>query len=1103
MSPVEISRRTLILGVLGTIPLALLPAGAAFAGTLDGVWHNPYGTDDLYSTEPTERSPRDPMSGQTVELHTTTWPVSSGQSCWISWTKNGISQTDIGCSWDYNSGNDTYWKVNLGALARGDQISYTVKANVDGGPATIAGPFSFAVTDWSSTGNVSGYTDNGTSVDVSVTDATGFFAPKIRFSFPAANQLHLQVAPHGGGLTVSGGSYTLTNTSTMLTLATSAMQVKIQKNPYRVSVYEADGVTLITQQYDPATFRNTGWATDGSTTVTRIEDHWKTPSGERFEGFGERYDYLDQRGQDVHNFVYNQYKDQGPTHRTYLSAPFFTNSAGYAIYVPSTRYAIFNVCTYLSDMVGFTVTTSGALSSTLDYYLFTGSQPEILDAYTGITGRPKLPPKWAFGLWMSANEWNTEAEVRGELANVTSYDIPHSAMVLEQWSDEATFYIWHGSTYTPKAGSGVFSYADFAFPSGGEWSDPQAMVAAAHAQNIKIVLWQVPVLKQDFTSNPTTAPQQQLNDQDYASTQGLVVGDGGGGVYRIPAGQWFGDSMMPDFTNAAATSWWMSKRAYLFDTVGIDGLKTDGGEMIFGRNVSFHDGRKGDEMHNAYTNAYTGAYSAFVQSKKGNDGVLFSRGGTAGCQANSIFWAGDQSSDFSSFQQALRAGISAGESGVAFWAWDMAGFTGAFPSSELYLRAAAQQTYSPIMQYHSEKSDPSPSEARTPWNVQARTGDSTVISTFRRFANTRMSLVPYIWTEANNATATGLPLMQSMRMAFPADSSAAGLDQQYMFGRQLLVAPITVAGATSVGVYLPAGEWHDITNGGRSSGPGTKTYYADMTRIPVYVRDGGIVPLNLNASYEYGGAMTNDVVTYVNLVFRIYPSGTSSYGYYDDATSSVKTVQSTEDWASHKVTVSLPALSTTATLQVSSSQPTAVTVGGSALASYSSISGLAGATQGWYWDRVQQLTHVKVASSTSTRSVVLTGVDKAAYEAEFASGSGTSTNTNHTGYTGTGFVDSFDVSGDSVTFDTHVSTAGTYQVTLRYANATGGTATRTVTIDGTVVGTVSMPSLANWDTWATANLSVGLSAGHHTISISWASGDSGAINLDSLSLVRP
>ncbi len=180
-----------------------------------------------------------------------------------------------------------------------------------------------------------------------------------------------------------------------------------------------------------------------------------------------------------------------------------------------------------------------------------------------------------------------------------------------------------------------------------------------------------------------------------------------------------------------------------------------------------------------------------------------------------------------------------------------------------------------------------------------------------------------------------------------------------------------------------------------------------------------------------------------------------------------------------------------------------MTVGGSALTSYSSISGLAGATQGWYWDPVQQLTHVKVASSTSTRSVVLTGVDKAAYEAEFASGSGTSTNTNHTGYTGTGFVDSFDASGDSVTFDTHVSTAGIYQVTLRYANATGGTATRTVTIDGTVAGTVSMPSLANWDTWATANLSVSLGAGHHTISISWASGDSGAINLDSLSLVRP
>ncbi len=1098
-----VNRRTFILGVLGTVPLSLLPALPAAADTIDGVYHSPYGDDDLYSTEPTERAPRDPMATQAVQLHSTTWPISPGQSVWVTWTKNGVAQTPIGCSFDYNSGNNSYWTVDLGAFTRGDQVTYTLNANVDGGSAITSGPFSFTVTDWSATGTVSAYTDNGTSVDIAVTDASGFFSPKIRFAFPAADRFHVQIAPHGSGLTISGGSYTVTNTSSTLTLATSGLQVKINKSPYRVSVYAADGTTLIAQQYDPATFRNIGWATDGATTVTKIEDHWQTPSGERFEGFGERYDYLNQRGQDVNNYVYNQYQDQGPTHRTYVSVPFFTNSAGYAIYIPSTRYSIFNICTYLSDMVGFTVDAGGDLNACMDYYFLTGSQANILDAYTSITGRPKLPPKWAFGLWMSANEWNTQAEVDAELANVISYQIPHSVMVLEQWSDEATFYIWHGSTYTAKPGADSFSYSDFTFPSGQQWDDPQAMVAAAHDQNIKMVLWQVPVLKQDFDTNPPTAPQQQLNDQSYAASAGLVVGDGAGGVYRIPTGQWFGDSMMPDFTNPSATSWWMAKRAYLFDDVGVDGMKTDGGEMIFGRNASFHDGRKGDEMHNGYTNAYTGGYSDFVQSKTAGDGVLFSRGGTAGCQANSIFWAGDQSSTFSSFQQALRAGLSAGESGVAFWAWDMAGFTGDFPTSELYLRAAAQQVYSPMMQYHSEKSDPSPSECRTPWNVQARTGDTTVVPTFRTFANTRMNLIPYIWTEANNASSTGLPLLQTMRMAFPNDSSAAALDQQYMFGRQLLVAPITTQGATSVGVYLPAGEWHDITNGGYASGPATKTYYADTSRIPVYVRDGGILPLNLNAGYEFGGTMTNDVETYTNLVFRIYPAGTSSHPYFNDATSSVLTVTCAETWGSHQVAINVPALSTTFTLQVNSTEPATVTADGTTLTGYSSIIALAAAGQGWYWDPTGQLTHVKISAATGARTVTLSGVDKAAYEAEFATGSGTTTNTNHAGYTGTGFVDGFETISDNVTFDIYASEAASYQLIARYANATGSAATRTVWVDGSNIGTISMPSLANWDTWSTAAVTTTLAAGKHSVKISFESSDTTAINLDNLTLVRP
>jgi alpha-glucosidase (family GH31 glycosyl hydrolase) len=1088
---------------VAVLVLGVVTAPVASAGVLSGVYHSPYGFDELYGTQATERAPRDPMAGQNVVLKTTTWPVSTGQTVWITWTRNGVNQTPIGAAWDYNSGNNTYWTLNMGSFARGDKITYTVRANVDGAGERTTGPFSFTVTSWSGPSNVTGFVNNGTSVDVTTGDTAGSFTPKIRFAFPAADRFRTQIAPSGSGLSITGSSsYTVTDSTSTLTLATSGLQVKIQKSPYRVAVYKADGTTLIARQYDPATFRNVGWASDGATTVTKIEDHWYTPSGERFEGFGERYDGLNQRGRDVHNYVYNQYQDQGSTHRTYLSVPFFTNSAGYGVYLPSTRYSIFNLATHLSDMAGFTVDTSGALNSTADYYFYTGSRAEILDDHTATTARPELPPKWAFGLWMSANEWNTQAEVMAELNNVTTNNIPHSAMVLEQWSDEATFYLWHGATYTPKPGNQALSYADLTFPPGTAWTDPKAMVTAAHNQNIKVVLWQIPVLKQNFDTNPPTAPQQHVNDRDYAVAQGYVLGDGAGGPYRVPTGQWFGDSTVPDFTSTAATNWWMSKRAYLFDDVGIDGFKTDGSEAVFGRGVTAADGRKGDELHNLYPNLYTGAYDTYIETKTGGTGVQFSRAGTSGAQANSIFWAGDQASTFGAFQEAVRAGLSAGQSGVPFWAWDLAGFTGSFPSSELYLRSTAMATFSPIMQYHSEKASPSPSEARTPWNVQARTGDTSVVPTFRKFANTRMNLIPYLYTEARNAANTGLPLMQAMSIQYGSDATAAAQDQQYMFGRQLLVAPITTQGATSKSVYLPAGEWYDFWNGGRAQGPGTKTYFAGTDTIPVYAKAGAIVPLNLNANYQLGGTIGNSVTSYPNLTFRIYPSGTSSYDYFEDSANATRTLTSTESFGTHTVTVSAPALTTTSTLQVASTKPTSVTRSGTTLTQYASVAALTAATEGWYWDPVQQLTFVKLPSSASARSVVLNGVDKAAYEAEFGTNSGVSTNTDHPGYTGTGFVDGFATSGDSVTVDVN-SVSGTHNLKFRYANGAGTAASRTVYVDGVSVGTISLPATANWDTWGTATLSTSLTAGKHAIRLSYDASNTGGINLDNITVARP
>ncbi len=179
----------------------------------------------------------------------------------------------------------------------------------------------------------------------------------------------------------------------------------------------------------------------------------------------------------------------------------------------------------------------------------------------------------------------------------------------------------------------------------------------------------------------------------------------------------------------------------------------------------------------------------------------------------------------------------------------------------------------------------------------------------------------------------------------------------------------------------------------------------------------------------------------------------------------------------------VPVITTTSTLQVISTKPSSVTRNASTLTGYSTLAALKSASEGWYWDPVLQATLVKLPSSGSSRTVVLNGVNKAAYEAEFASGDGTANNTNHTGYTGTGFTDSFDTLGEGLNFSTTADASGAYQLQFRYANATGSSATRTISVDGVSAGTLTLPSLANWDTWGTATLTATLGQGTHNIRI--------------------
>lgn len=580
----------------------------------------------------------------------------------------------------------------------------------------------------------------------------------------------------------------------------------------------ADGIEQIADGEIPP-IQKIEWLTDG-TKAQRVRLTFPAAVQEAFYGLGERFNALNQRGQILDVRCYEQYKSQGK--RTYLPIPFLLSSQKYGLFVDSNRWMQFDLAASSSDC--WTLEVELGDDSGVRLVWFTDDDPmQIVSKFTLFTGKPALPPQWAFGLWMSGNEWNSQERVMQEVAESKKHEIFPSVLVIEAWSDETTFYIWNDAAYTPVGGSERLHARDFQF--GGKWPDPQGMIDSLHADGIRLLLWQIPVLKKNETPHP-----QQDNDRAYFEQQQLGVRQPDGSLYRVRP-FWFRDGYLLDVTNPAARQWWMDKRAYLLEEMGIDGFKTDGGEHLWGADTRFADGRKGDELWNLYPKLYVDMYYQFSIEKKHGDALMFSRAGFVGSQTAPAHWAGDENSTWDAYRHSILAGLSAGLSGILFWGWDIAGFSGETPSAELYLRSTAMAAFCPIMQYHSEYNQHRENRDRTPWNIQNRTGDAQVIPTFRHFVNVRSQLMPYIWQEAQFSAQSGQPMMRALHLY---DSHAS--PYQYYFGRDLLVSPVVEPDVDQWPVYLPEGKWVDFWTKTPYTGGRTYTISAPLDQIPVFWR---------------------------------------------------------------------------------------------------------------------------------------------------------------------------------------------------------------------------------------------------------------------------
>ena len=1086
--------RRMVFRIVAFILITAMMAGTfTVVNAVEGIYHEPTGWDDLYGgteveSNDCERYPRDPVAGDTVYLKSKTWPIEDGDAVWVTWTKNSVEQPVVNAEWKYNSGNDTHWEANMGSFAKGDVVTYTLHANQNGANEKTTGPYTFIVTDWDYVTQVTNVVNYSNRVELTCASTASAIQPRISISFPGTGYFRMQFEPFGSDRFATGlSSYTVDQSgSDSIWINGPDIKIKIHKNPYRMEIYDGEG-TLLTQE--TSDYRGLAFRTNGSNYINAVEQNLNTPSDESFAGFGMRYDTLNQRGNNVDIYTVNWYLNQG--NKTYLPIPFYFSNRGYGTYLNTTYYVQYRLATDASNRATIRATAGGTKNTGMDLYYFAGTPKEISQKYTDVIEKPALPAVWAFGPWISANEWNKQSEVLDQVAKTNQYHIPTTAMVIEAWADEETFYIWGDAQYTPHSATWVPTSSDFTYT--GRWPDPESMVDTLHENGIKVLLWQLPVIKS--ASDPI---QQLATDEAYAISQGYVLDDGTGTPYRNKGG-WYGNAVMPDFTNSAAVSWWMNKRAYLLEEIGIDGFKCDGGEFVWGRNITASNGMKGDELRNLYPDLYVQAYSDFVKEYN-TDGIVFFRAGGSGAGQHPIAWVGDQTSSFSAYRDAMRATMNASMSGVPFVTWDLAGFSGEIPSTELYKRSVAQAAFSPIMQLHSEwGGDPSPSVARTPWNMYERTGDMECINIYRKFANYRMSLIPYLYNQAKYTNATGVPMMRSMAYEFPGDTTADDMEFQYMLGENLLVAPIENEGQTEKLIYLPEGEWIDLFWGAKRPGGSLITYSAGLDAIPVFVKAGSVLPLNLNADYQFGESVGNSTESYVNFTYRIYPKGTTSYDYYDYVGNAQLQLTVQENYDNGTITIQVPGMTSARSLQVFTSEPSQIKIAGAAITHFTDFDAFKTCTTGWYYDTEQHMAIIRAGTSATTTSVELTGTSEVPYEAEYAAGTNVSTNTNHSGYEGTGFVDGFAESGDSVSFDVYAPAAGSYTLELRYSAGTED-AKRAVYINGSRVSAPVLAKTADWDTWSTVAVTVTLPAGKSTIGITYDTDCYAGINLDNIKI---
>ena len=603
---------------------------------------------------------------------------------------------------------------------------------------------------------------------------------------------------------------TIEHGSNITTLVTAALRVAVQQAPLRISFANAAGEILDAD--DPQ--RGIAFAGPSFRVAKQLRDD------EHVYGFGEKNGVLDKRGWKLGGYNYvmwnsDTFGHDSSTDPLYVSVPFcmiVRHGHAHGLFLDDTWRSTFDVGRERQDLLTF-----GAEGGDLDYYFINGPSPkEVLENYTALTGRTPLPPLWVLGFNQCRYSYYPESKVRWIADTFREKKIPADTI----WLD-----IHYQDNYKP------FTWNSERFP------DPKKMISDLRDQGFHLV---------------TILDAHPKVEKGYAPYDGGIAGNyfvknPNGSVYEAPVWPSQADknpapSVFPDFSNPAARQWWGSLYKS-FVELGVAGIWNDMDEPAVFKTASGtmpldlvfdNEGQPASqrELHNVYGQLLSRSTFEGLSSLRPNERpFVLTRASFAGGQRYAAVWPGDNTSEWSSLRQSLSTLLGLGLSGFTFAGCDIGGFSGS-PSGELYTRWLQSGVFYPFMRSHSTLGSPD----KEPWSFGY---PNEIVN--RHAIELRYELLPYIYNAMQQASQTGVPALRPLFLEFPDEENFTGTGDEFLFGDDLLVAPVLEEGATEREVSLPKGDWFDYWTGHKFAGGHAVNLPVTIDSIPIFVRAGGFI----------------------------------------------------------------------------------------------------------------------------------------------------------------------------------------------------------------------------------------------------------------------